>query len=423
MQLSKPRIVIIGAGFGGLKLAKSLRNTKFEVILIDKNNHHLFQPLLYQVATAGLSPGDIAQAIRTELRSNKNIQVIKDEVISIDKINKTISLKKGQLDFDYLVLAPGNQPFYFKKEWEEYAPGLKNLYDAVKMREKILNSFDLAERNYKNTELYKKYTRFVIVGGGPTGVELAGAISEIARKTILKDYPLINEKDIEIYLIEGAAHLLNSYDDSLSEYTKDTLESMGVQVLTNTFVKNINENGVEIEGKIINAANVIWAAGNIASPLLKTLDIELDKLGRAIINKDLSIPNYENIFVIGDAAAYQDKEGRYLPGIAQVAIQMGVFLSKQFKNINDSEKRKKAKFEYNDKGNMATIGRAKAIFQKNNFKLKGFSAWFLWGIIHIFFLIDFRNRLKVMLEWFWYYVTFKPGANIIFHNLENEKKK
>jgi NADH:quinone reductase (non-electrogenic) len=422
MQLSKPRVVIVGAGFGGLSAAKALKNTDVDVVVIDKNNHHLFQPLLYQVATAALSPGDIAQPIRTELRGNKNVQVILDEVKSIDKENSTLELTNGFLDFDYLILAPGNRHSYFgNDEWEKHAPGLKDLNDAIIMREKILKSFEKAERNYKNKEEYRRNTSFVIVGGGPTGVELAGAIAEIARKTILKDFPLIKAKDITIKLIDGADSLLTQYDESLSNYTRTTLEKMGVEVILNTMVKSVEQELVITNNGEFESSNIIWAAGNTASPLLKTLDTDLDRAGRALVNPDMSIVGYDNIFVIGDASYLVDANGKTVPGIAPAAMQQARYVADlivQRKKLNSRKP-----FKYLDKGSMATIGRAKAIAQVGKLKFKGFIAWMMWGIIHIMFLIDFRNRLKVMTEWLWYYITFKPGASLIFHNETKEKEK
>jgi len=422
MQLSKPRVVIVGAGFGGLSAAKALKNTDVDVVVIDKNNHHLFQPLLYQVATAALSPGDIAQPIRTELRGNKNVQVILDEVKSIDKENSTLELTNGFLDFDYLILAPGNRHSYFgNDEWEKHAPGLKDLNDAIIMREKILKSFEKAERNYKNKEEYRRNTSFVIVGGGPTGVELAGAIAEIARKTILKDFPLIKAKDITIKLIDGADSLLTQYDESLSNYTRTTLEKMGVEVILNTMVKSVEQELVITNNGEFESSNIIWAAGNTASPLLKTLDTDLDRAGRALVNPDMSIVGYDNIFVIGDASDLVDANGKTVPGIAPAAMQQARYVADlivQRKKLNSRKP-----FKYLDKGSMATIGRAKAIAQVGKLKFKGFIAWMMWGIIHIMFLIDFRNRLKVMTEWLWYYITFKPGASLIFHNETKEKEK
>lgn len=414
MQLSKPRVVILGAGFGGLAAAKALRKADVDVVLIDRNNYHLFQPLLYQVATAALSPGDIAQPIRTELRGYKNIQVILDEVKSIDKEKSTIQLSIDTLEFDYLIVALGNRHSYFAHpEWEKWAPGLKDLDDAIRLREKTLRSFERAERRYKDKTQFRLNTSFVIVGGGPTGVELAGAISEIARKIILKDFPLIKEKDIHIILLDGADRLLTQYDEGLSDYTKLTLEKMGVEVRLGTLVKSVEENGVETNNGFIESANIIWAAGNTASPILKSLDTKIDRAGRVEVNPDMSIEGNENIFVIGDAAYLEDSAGKVVPGIAPAAMQEARYVAKLIKDRKKIINRKP--FKYFNKGNMATIGRAKAIVQLGKFKLKGFLAWVMWGLVHIMFLIDFRNRIKVMIEWFWYYLTFKPGASLIFH--------
>lgn len=422
MQLSKPRVVIVGAGFGGLSAAKALKNSDVDVVVIDKNNHHLFQPLLYQVATAALSPGDIAQPIRTELRGNKNIQVILDEVISIDKENSTLELTHGILDFDYLILAPGNRHSYFgNDEWEKYAQGLKDLNDAILMREKILKSFERAERYHKNKEQYKLNTSFIIVGGGPTGVELAGAIAEIASKTILKDFPLINAKDVTIKLIDGADRLLMQYDESLSKYTKNTLEKMGVEVVLNTMVKSVEQDLVVTNNGEFESSNIIWAAGNKASSILESLDTKLDRAGRALVNPDMSIDGYENIFVIGDASFIIDANDKTVPGIAPAAMQQARYVANLIIHRKKSTTRKP--FKYFDKGSMATIGRAKAIAQVGKLKFKGFIAWMMWGVIHIMFLIDFRNRLKVMTEWLWYYITFKPGASLIFHNTKQKEKE
>lgn len=421
MQLSKPRVVILGGGFGGLSAAKALRKADVDVVLIDRNNYHLFQPLLYQVATAALSPGDIAQPIRTELRGYENIQVILDEVQSIDKENSTIQLTIDTLEYDYLIVALGSRHSYFgNDDWESIAPGLKDLDDAIILREKILKSFERAERNFKDKVKYARNTSFVIVGGGPTGVELAGAIAEIAREIILKDFPLIQAKDIRIQLVDGADRLLGQYDEKLSEYTRKTLEKMGVEVHLGTFVKSVEDNGVETNNGYIESANIIWAAGNTASPIINTLRTKQDRAGRALVNGDLSIEDNENIFVIGDAAYLKDASGKVVPGIAPAAMQEAKYVANLIRNRKKIRERKP--FKYFDKGSMATIGRAKAIVEIGKLRFKGFFAWVIWGLVHILFLIDFRNRIKVMIEWFWYYLTFKPGASLIFHQAKNDKK-
>lgn len=421
IQLSKPRVVIVGAGFGGLNAAKSLFNARVDVVLIDKNNHHLFQPLLYQVATSALSPGDIAIPVRTIMRGYENTQVIMNEVTGIEPGAKKIRLIDGDLNYDYLILAPGTRHSYFgKPEWEKHAPGLKNLEDALQIREKVLLSFEKAERVYGTAEAEELLT-FVIVGGGPTGVELAGAIAEIGRRTMLPDFPLLNINDIKVYLIEGSDRLLQGYSQDLSEYTKSTLEKMGVNVLLSTKVVDANDQGVETKNGFINSANILWAAGNQASELLRDLNAELDKSGRVYVSKDLSVPGYPNIFVIGDAAHLKDKSGNIIPGIAPAAIQEAKFVAEIIRDRVPAEKR--PDFQYWDKGSMATIGRAKAIAKFGNLGVKGFIAWFLWCFIHIFFLINFRNRFRVMIEWIWYYITNKPGARLIVYSDEEKKQK
>jgi NADH dehydrogenase len=418
MDGSKKNVVIVGGGFGGLSTAKSLGNTEFEVTIIDKNNHHLFQPLLYQVATAALSPGDIAQPLRTELRNYKNVKVVYNEVIDINKQENKVILSDSEISYDYLILAPGATPNYFgNDDWENHAIGLKDLNDAINIRERVLESFERAESTSKENKLFDSLTTFVIVGGGPTGVELAGSISEISRKTILKDFRKIKAEEIKIILVDGADRLLNNYSESLSQYTLESLTKMGVDVRLNTFVEDISEKGAQTSDGFIGSTNIIWAAGNKAAPLIDTLDIETDKMGRAKVNPDLSIPGYNNVFVIGDASYLVDPNGVEIPGVAQGAIQGGQFVAKLLKNKVSGSK----EFKYFDKGNMATIGRARAIAEISGMKLKGLTAWLIWGFIHIFFLIDFRNRLKVILEWFWYYITFKPGASLILNYKKKDK--
>lgn len=407
------KVIIIGAGFGGLTVAKNLANTEFNIIIIDKTNHHLFQPLLYQVATAALSPSDIAVPIRSLLSSYKNITVILDEVVSIDKTNHSIVLKnsKSVLQFDYLIVAVGARHSYFgKNEWEQIAPGLKTLTDALVIREKIIEALELAEKE-NDKELMKKYLTFIIVGGGPTGVELAGAIAEIAKETMIKDYKNFKPEDTKVILIEAADRILPSFDKKLSEQAKDDLEQMEVEVKLHTKVENINEEGVFTDKCFIPSKTIIWAAGNQASPLLKSLNAELDRAGRVIVNRDCSLSNHPEIFIIGDAAHFEDDNGNILPGVAQVAIQQGKFVSEIIKNNIPFDKR--PKFRYIDKGTMATIGKAKAVAEIKGFKLTGLLAWLAWSFVHIFFLIGFRNRFRVMIEWIWYYITKKHGTRLI----------
>lgn len=421
MQLSKPRVVIVGAGFGGIKAAKKLKNANVDVVLIDKNNHHLFQPLLYQVATSALSPGDISAPIRTVMHGYRNVQVIMNEVLSIDTEKSIIELADGYLDFDYLILAPGNRHSYFgNNQWEEFAPGLKSLKDALKLRENILISFEKAERHYKS-EKRKKYLNFVVVGGGPTGVELAGAIAEISKRTMLPDFPLLKEEEIRVFLFEGGDRLLAQYPEDLSDYTKKSLEELGVEVHTKTRVLEIHDNLVVTnEGKVVSA-NIIWAAGNEASPMLKSLGSGLDKGGRVLVEPDCSLPGHPNIFVIGDAASLTDAKGNPVPGIAPAANQMGEYAANIIRKKIPPAKR--IPFIYKDKGSMATIGRAKAVAVFGKWKITGFLAWLMWSFVHIFFLIDFRNRFKVMFEWIWYYITSQPGARLIIHKSSKNREE
>ena len=408
---NKKKVVIIGGGFGGLSAAKGIDDSIVDVTIVDKTNHHLFQPLLYQVATAALSPGDIAIPIRSILNIKKNSRIMLDEAIGIDKTNNIVKLRNSELHFDYLILAPGSHHSYFGNEkWAKYAPGLKTLSDALTIREKIINSLELAER--ENNQITKlKYLTFVIVGGGPTGVEIAGAISEIAKKTIIKDYKNFKPSDAKIILIEAASRILNAFSEPISIKAEQYLINMGVKILKNVKVEDLNEKGVQTSNSFIESACIIWAAGNQASSLLKTLDIGTDISGRIIVNDDCSIPKYPEIFIIGDAAQFKDEAGKILPGTAPVAMQQGSYIAKIING--ELEHKDRYKFKYIDKGNIATIGKAKAVAEIKGFKLYGLIAWLIWSLIHIFYLIGFRNRIRVMLEWIWYYITNKRGTRLI----------
>lgn len=410
--MAKKKLVIIGGGFAGLNTAQGLKDEELDITLIDKNNHHLFQPLLYQVATAALAPNNISAPIREVLKNNKNTKVMFSEVISIDKNEQYVELKEGdKIPFDYLVLAVGAKHSYFgNDQWEQYAPGLKTLSDALRIREKMLLSFEKAEKA-KISENIGKYLTFVIIGGGPTGVEMAGAIAETAHKTIASDFRTINTKNTKVILVEGQNRLLTTFSETLSQYTKEKLEEMGVTVLTNTSVTNINENGVQVGNTFIETENIIWAAGNKASIVLSTLDVECDRAGRVIVKDDLSVPNYPNIFVIGDAANAKDKKGNPLAGLAPVAAQQGKFIANLIKNELDGKPREK--FSYLDKGTMATIGKSKAVAQISFFKFNGLFAWLLWIFVHVLFLIGFRNKASVMFEWLWLYVFDRRSARLI----------
>ncbi|MFO7525537.1 MAG: NAD(P)/FAD-dependent oxidoreductase [Ignavibacteriaceae bacterium] len=417
MEMKK--VVIVGGGFGGIMAAKEFKDHEFEVTIIDKTNHHLFQPLLYQVAAAALSPADIATPIRSVFSKQKNIKVILDEVISVDKERRLIKLKDSQLSFDYLILSPGSRHSYFgNDQWERHAPGIKTLSDALGIREHILSSLECAEKE-SDTRIMQKYLTFVVIGGGPTGVELAGSIAEIAKKNMIRDYKNIRPEDTKVILVELLPRILISYTKDLSEKAKRSLEQMGVDVRVNTKVTDVNDNGVELGDIFIESKNVIWAAGNLASPLISTLDIETDKAGRAIVEDDCSIPGYPNIFVIGDAALLKDAKGEILPGVAPVAMQQGKFVGRLIVNGNDN---KHKKFIYVDKGSMATIGKARAVAMIKGLKLSGWLAWLAWSFVHIFFLIGFRNRFRVFAEWIWYYITNRQGTRLITKYHESKYK-
>lgn len=356
-----------------------------------------------------------------------------DEVVSIDVKNQKIFLAdQGEIHYDYLVVAPGSRHSYFgNPDWEQFAPGLKSLDDALAIREKMLLSFENAEHVYTNKEAVKKYLTFVVVGAGPTGVEIAGAFAEIAVNTILPDYPLLQKSDISVILIEGGDRVLSSFSQTLSHKAKESLEKIGVEVRLKTKVVNITSSGVTIlseksEEEFIETTNVFWAAGNTVSPMLQQLETPLDSMGRVIVSSDLSIQNQKNVFVIGDAAHIRyDNSTKVVPGIAPAAIQAGNYVASVIKKemSNRSESIKRTPFEYWDKGSMATIGRAKAIAQIGSIELSGIVAWLLWALIHIVYLIGFRNRLSVMAEWTWYYLTFKPGARLIIRSKVRSKKQ
>ncbi len=404
------KVVIIGGGFGGLTAAKALKNANVEITLIDKTNHHLFQPLLYQVATAALSPGDIAAPIRGVLHKQKNVTVIMREVTAIDVENKKIFMVDVSIEYDYLIVAIGSRHSYFgKNNWETFAPGLKTLNDAITIRDRILLSFEKAEICSDGNEI-EKYTTFVVVGGGPTGVEIAGAIAEISKRTLRKEFRNIDPAKTKIILVEAQDRILSIYDPALSQKAKRSLEKLGVEVRLNTKVENIDESGVKLNSDFIETSNVIWAAGNEIPRLIKSLNTRFDRAGRVMVEKDCSIEGHPEIFVIGDAALMLH-ENKPLPGIAPVAIQQGKYIAKLIlRNIQPSERKP---FKYFDKGNLATIGRAKAIMQIGKIKVSGFIAWFAWVFIHILYLIGFRNRYKVLAEWMWYYITYRHGIRLI----------
>ena len=418
--MKRKKLIIIGGGFAGINTCKRLKHASLDITLIDKKNHHLFQPLLYQAATATLSPRDISLALREIFARQKNTTVLMGEVISIDKTKKTITLENNEiLHFDYLVIAVGAMHSYFgNPQWEKYAPGIKTLKDALLIRNHLLTSFERAERE-QHASNRQKYLNFVIVGAGPTGVEFAGTIAELLKTTLKKNFRHINPNKAHIYLIEGASRTLPPFPESLSNYTQKTLEKMGVKVLTNTIVTDINEYGVTMNDKFIESNNIIWAAGNTVPKVLQTLDTPLDRAGRAIVTQDLSIANHKDIFVLGDAANFTTKKGVMLPGVATVAIQQGKFIAKLLKM--DSRK-KRPKFRYFDKGSLATIGAGKAVASIRGWNFKGFFAWTVWAFVHIAYLMGFKNRLSVMLEWILHHLTGARSARIIHGSLNDDLK-
>jgi NADH dehydrogenase len=416
------KVVIVGGGFGGLNVAKNLKECQLDILLIDKTNHHLFQPLLYEVASAALSPGEIAIPIREILRKQDNVTVMMGEIVQIDKQAHQVILGNSErVDYDYLVLAVGARHSYFGNDaWEKFAPGLKTIKDALTIREEILISFEKAERLDSIAEA-AKYLNFVIIGGGPTGVEMAGAISEIAHKTMFKNFRRIKPEKSKIYLVEAAPRILQAFPEKLSAKAKEGLEKLGVSVITGKKVTNINEEGVQVEDIFYPCKNIIWAAGNQASPLLKTLDVPLDRQGRVVVEADLSIPGHPEIFVIGDAATSIGKDGKSLPGVAPVAIQEGKYVASILKK--QLPKGQRPPFVYFDKGSLATIGKGKAIAWVGKVQLYGILAWFMWCFVHIAYLIGFRNRLSVMIEWFIFYITGQRGARLIYSSVETRLTK
>lgn len=411
--ITQPRIVIVGGGFGGLTAAQGLARVPVEVLLIDRTNHHLFQPLLYQVATAALSPSDIAWPLRTAVRGQRNIQVVMEEVEAIDRTARRVVVKDGPpIPFETLILAPGSRPSYFgHDDWAARAPGLKTLPHAVALRERLLLAFEQADR-HRWIATAQPLT-FVIVGGGPTGVELAGALAEIGRHAMIPDFPALRWNDVRILLVEGGERILPGFSPVLSSKATLALERMGVTVLLKTIVGDMRDSGIMVGDRFIEPTAVIWAAGNRASPLTQSLGCPLDSSGRVLVQADLSIPDDPWIFVIGDAAHCPGKDGRPLPGLAPVAMQQGRYVAELIRRRQEPSQR--SPFVYADRGQLATIGRAKAVAELGPLRFSGLPAWLLWCVVHIFFLISLRNRFRVMSEWIWYYLTFKPGARLIYY--------
>jgi NADH:ubiquinone reductase (H+-translocating) len=416
----KPQVVIIGAGFGGLEAAKKLARAGVGLTVIDRTNYHLFQPLLYQVATAALSPADIAAPIRAILSRYKNVEVILAEVQSIDIDARKVKTADSEFDYDYLILATGARHSYFgHNEWEKVAPGLKSLEDAIELRRRILMAFEYAEKT-TDEAARKAAMNFVIIGGGPTGVEMAGAIAEISRYTMAKDFRHIDPSQARVILIEGEPRLLAAYPPDLSESARKQLTQLGVEVRTSTRATNLTEEGVQIGDEFIPCRVKIWAAGNTASSVGKSVDAKIDRAGRVLVNDDLTVPGHPEIQVIGDLANFPYQTGEPLPGISPVAMQQG---RQAARNILAMIKgRAPQRFHYWDKGTMATIGRNKAVANLKFVHLSGLPAWLAWLFVHIVFLVGFRNRLLVLIQWAWAYLTFDKGARLITRNFQSEHR-
>jgi NADH dehydrogenase len=417
----EPHVVIIGGGFGGLEAAKKLACENVRVTLIDRTNYHLFQPLLYQVATAALSPADIAAPIRAVLSRCKNMEVILAEVRSVDVDAKNVKLSdSGELNYDFLILATGARHSYFgHDEWEKLAPGLKSLEDAIELRRRLLMAFEYAEK-ITDESARKAAMTFVIIGGGPTGVEMAGAIAEIARYTLAKDFRHIDPSQARVILIEGEPRLLAGYPEDLSVSALKQLVDLGVEVRTAVRATNLTEVGVQVGDEFIPCRVKIWAAGNNASFVGKTLGAPVDRVGRVIVNDDLTIPRHPEIQVIGDLANFSHQTGQPLPGVSPVAMQQGRHAARNILAMIDG--RKLRRFHYRDKGNIATIGRNKAVADLKLVHLSGLPAWLAWLFVHIIFLVSFRNRLLVLFQWAWAYFSFSKGARLITRNFQSETR-
>jgi len=407
-----PHVLIIGGGFAGLNAAKGLGNVSgIEVTLVDRTNHHLFQPLLYQVAMAGLSPADIAAPIRSILSHYRNIRVLQGEVCSLDLDRNVAVTDFGELAFDCLILACGARHSYFgHDEWEEHAPGLKNLEQATEIRRRVLLAYEEAERS-KSLDDRKRFLTFVVVGGGPTGVELAGAIGEMSRFTLAKDFRNIDAKLARVVLLEAGPRILPMFSEQQAARATRDLEHLGVHVWTNSAVTKIDADGVEIGGERIHAATVLWAAGVKASPLGQITGLEVDRQERVIVEPDLSVKGHPNIFVAGDQARFTHQTGSPLPGTAPVAMQQGRYLARNIRRELAGKPRQP--FRFVDKGQMATIGRSRAIVEIGRLKIAGFLAWLLWLVVHIYYLTGFKNRMLVVLQWAWSYLSFRRGARLI----------
>lgn len=411
----RPKIVIVGAGFGGLEAAKALRRAPAEIVVVDRENHHCFQPLLYQVATAALSPAEIAWPIRHILRRQGNAVVLMEAATGVDLQQKLLRTGFGEMPFDYLVLATGATHSYFgHDEWSVVAPGLKRIDDATRIRRSILIAFERAEVTNDPAQQRALLT-FVIIGGGATGVEMAGAIADVARQTLAADFRRIDPRSARIVLIEAGERLLPTFPPHLSGYARDALSRAGVEIKTKTIATKCDASGVDTNDGRIDAKTIIWAAGVVASPAGRWLGIETDRAGRVKVGADLSLPGYPDIFVIGDTAAVSKADGTPVPGVAPAAKQMGQYVAKLIIARLAARPEPKA-FRYMHLGDLATIGRRAAVVDFGPLKLKGFIGWLFWCLIHIYFLIGLRNRFLVAFNWFWDYLTFQRGARLITHS-------
>ncbi len=412
MSVPEPHVVILGGGFGGLTAARRLRRAPVRVTLVDQQNHHLFQPLLYQVATAALTAPDIASPLRKILRGQQNAKVLMARAIDIDPKARRVVLDHGELEYDYLVLATGMTHNYFgHDEWEKHAPGLKTLHEALDIRSRVLRAYEAAERE-TDRDHQKELLTFVVIGGGATGVEMAGALAEIAHRTLAADFRGFDpDRDTKVVLLEGGPRLLPAFDPASSQHARAGLEDLGVDVRLNTLVRELDAHGVRGEGWEIPCGTVIWAAGLRASPLTQRLGAELDRMGRVKVNPNLTVPGHEEIYVLGDLIQLE-QDGAPLPGVAQTAIQSARFAAQRIE-AEVLGYPKKERFRYRDKGSMATIGRAKAVADIGDAHFTGFIAWILWGVVHLLFLIDFRNRIMVMIEWAYLYLTWRRSARVI----------
>ncbi len=410
-----PHIVIIGSGFGGMAAARELRNASVRITIVDRSNHHLFQPLLYQVATAALSPADIAAPIRRIFRHQSNVAVMLAEATGIDVAAKRVILADGSIDYDTLIVATGATHAYFgHDEWAEHSTGLKSLKDATKIRQRVLMAFEVAEREPEEA-LRRAWMTFVIVGGGPTGVEMAGTLAEVTRQTLAKDFRHINTASARVILVEASPRVLGAYSEDLSEAARKQLERLGVAVWTGVQVTGIDADGVCIGSERVRAHTVVWAAGVAASPIARTLGVPLDRAGRVLVEPELTMPGRDDVYVIGDLAHFEEN-GRLVPGVAPAAMQQGKHAARNI--LATIEGKARQPFHYVDKGMLATIGRGAAVARVGPFKASGHIAWLLWLFVHILFLIGFRNRVLVMLQWAWSYATFDRGARLITEPLK-----